>query len=143
MENSEFSTQMRRLTEAFNKTMPDVLMVAYWDAVKRWDAYGFAYAVTKSMQEDERFPKLGKLREYYSEQIRKEGVFNQEPQPTFLCRRCGESFGVPLAWLMNDFDVACPCYAVNTHAKKCNTRYNLQYLQTAWSGRGNNLQVNL
>ena len=142
MEYAEFNVQMSRLVSCFSKgNISDELKSAYWESVKRWDAESFAYVVTRSAQDDERFPKIPKLREYLTEIKRKTDSFSVEPQPTFICKRCNDSFGVPLAWLLNNWDVACPCYAENTNARKCNTRYNLQFLQTAWSNRGSNLCV--
>ena len=94
MTRMEFEKQMERL--AHFKKLDQHLLSAFWQAMEGWDVRAVERAISTILQEDDKFPKLGRFRELMGRQTG-QSTENMDRFAFFRCPHCHEDFTVEIS----------------------------------------------
>ena len=143
MTRNDFNSQMQRMRSLRN--MADVeILDSYWQVLQNWELNDLRQVITVVLQEDEKFPKLGRLKEVKLSQS------HQHPSPfaIFRCQKCinlnlhqDDFRQFDFVVRINQFDIEksirCNCDGnlIYPNIKCCHANFNGQYLQSIWEKR--------
>ena len=124
MDRAEFLTEIKRL-EVFKKPTAD-LIDAYWDALGSYGAEEFRFAVTRILQNDDKFPKVPAI---VAAMGQRRGVSTTDQFVHFRCLSCGQDFAVIKRDLLRGYGaVKCD----NTTSKSCLSAWRTVDLLASW-----------